>query len=82
MELSKNEASYQAIGMVGGDFLKKQFFKIKKVPKIPEGFVIQDNSELDIIEPITIIADGNVKKKLTIENNLEIEREIEDYDVQ
>lgn len=57
------------------DFFTRTTIKIKKVLKSPKGLDIQDNSELDIIEPVSIIENGGVQKKFTVENYIEIEKD-------
>ncbi len=57
------------------DFYTRTTINIEKVLKFPEGANIQDNSEIDIIEPVAIIEEDNVDKKLAMENYAELEKD-------
>ena len=57
------------------DFFTRTSITVKKVLKSPEGLDIQDNSEFDIIEPVSIIESEGVNKKFTIANYVELEED-------
>ncbi|MFE0506911.1 hypothetical protein ACWF7H_23345 [Peribacillus butanolivorans] len=57
------------------DYYTKTPITIKKVLKTPEGSNLGENSELMIIEPISLIDDENGKRILTTEHYKELEKD-------
>lgn len=56
------------------DYYTKTPITIKKLLKKPEGFTLDKNSTLTIIEPLSLIDDVNGKRKITTEHYKEVEK--------